>query len=375
MRSAARLFATLAIAGIASVGAACGSSDTTSTPSTGGTPSTGTGGASGGGKVGVILPDTKSSVRWESFDKPLLKKAFADAGVTADIQNAEGDKVKMATIADQMITSGVKVLIIVNLDSPSAVAIETKAAAAGVKTLDYDRLTLGGNAEAYVSFDNVAVGTLQGQGLVKCLTDKNVTKPRIVELNGSPTDNNATLFKQGYDSILKPLYDAGTYVKVDDQSVPDWDNQKGGVIFAQMLQKAGGKIDGVLAANDGLGGAAIAELKKQNLQIPVTGQDATPAGLQAILRGDQCMTVYKAVTSEAKAVADAAIALLAGNAPATNGKTVKDSVSGRDVPSVLLVPVAIYKDNVKDVIADGFVTKDQVCTADLAAACTAAGIS
>jgi D-xylose transport system substrate-binding protein len=366
-----RWFATLAIAGIAVVASACGSSDT-ATPGT--TPATDTGAASGGGKVGVILPDTKSSVRWESFDKPMLTKAFADAGVTADIQNAEGDKVKMATIADQMITSGVKVLIIVNLDSPSAVAIETKAAAAGVKTLDYDRLTLGGNAEAYVSFDNEVVGQLQGTGLVKCLTDKGVANPRVVELNGSPTDNNATLFKKGYDSILQPLYDAGTYTKVADQSVPDWDNQKGGVIFAQMLQAAGGKIDGVLAANDGLGGAAIAELKKQNLQIPVTGQDATPTGLQAILRGDQCMTVYKAVTKESAAVADAAIALLAGKAPATN-KTVKDSVSQRDVPSVLLTPVAIYKDNVKDVITDGFVTKDQVCVADLAAACTAAGIS
>ena len=184
-----------------------------------------------------------------------------------DIQNAEGDKAKMATIADQMITSGAKVLI-VNLDSPSGAAIQQKAAAAGVKTIDYDRLTLGGSAAVYVSFDNVKVGELRGDGLIKCLTDKNVASPKVVELNGSPTDNNATLFKQGYDSKLDPKYASG-WTKVDDQSVPDWDNQKGGQIFEQMLTKANGQIDGVLAANDGLGNAAIAVLKKNNLQLPV----------------------------------------------------------------------------------------------------------
>ena len=151
------------------------------------------------------------------------------------------------------------------------------------------------SAAAYISFDNVKVGTLQGEGLVKCLTDKGVEKPAVAVLNGSPTDNNATLFAKGYDAVINPKFDAGEWTKVDDQSVPDWDNQKGGQIFEQMLTKAGGKIDGVLAANDGLGNAAIAVLKKNNLQVPVTGQDATPEGLKNILAGDQCMTVYKAV--------------------------------------------------------------------------------
>jgi D-xylose transport system substrate-binding protein len=323
----------------------------------------------------VILPDTKSSVRWESFDRPMLQAAFQAAGVQADIQNAEGDKAKMATIADQMLTSGVKVLIIVNLDSESGAAIEKKADAAGVATIDYDRLTLGGTAKAYISFDNVAVGTLQGQGLVKCLTDKGVQNPRIVELNGSPTDNNATLFKKGYDSILQPLYDAGTYTKVDDQSVPDWDNQKGGQIFEQMLTKAGGKIDGVLAANDGLGNAAIAILKKNKLngKVPVTGQDATVQGLQNILAGDQCMTVYKAIKQEADAASGLAIALAKGEKKDT-GTTVTDPTTQKAVPAVLLTPKAITFETVKDVIADGFVTKDEVCTAEFAAKCTEAGI-
>jgi D-xylose transport system substrate-binding protein len=324
------------------------------------------------GKIGVILPDTKSSVRWETADRTYLSDAFKAAGVEFDIQNAEADKTKMATIADQMITSGVKVLMIVNLDSPSGAAIEQKAAAAGVKTIDYDRLTLGGSASVYVSFDNVKVGELQGDGLIKCLTDKGVAKPNVVELNGSPTDNNATLFKQGYDSKLDPKYAAG-WVKVDDQSVPDWDNQKGGQIFEQMLTKASGKIDGVLAANDGLGNAAIAVLKKNNLQLPVTGQDASTQGLQNILAGDQCMTVYKAVKKEADAAATAAIALLKGQTPTTTG-TVDDTQTKKKVAAILATPVAIYKDNVKDVVADGYVTAADLCKG-FETQCKAAGIS
>jgi D-xylose transport system substrate-binding protein len=365
---------------LATVVAACGGSSSSSSSSSSAAPAASTAGgaastaaAAAGGKVGVILPDTKSSVRWESFDRPLLAKAFADAGVQADIQNAEGDKVKMGTIADQMITSGAKVLIIVNLDSESGAAIEKKAADAGVQTIDYDRLTLGGSAKAYISFDNVKVGTLQGEGLVKCITDKGVQKPNIAVLNGSPTDNNATLFANGYDAVLKPKFDSGAWVQVDNQSVPDWDNQKGGQIYEQMRTKANGKIDGVLAANDGLGNAAIAVNKKNNLQIPVTGQDATPDGLKNILAGDQCMTVYKAVPKEAAAAAAAAIALLKGQAPATNG-TVKDDTGGRDVPSVLLDPEAITTANMKTVVDDGFVKASDICTPALAAACTAAGI-
>jgi D-xylose transport system substrate-binding protein len=338
----------------------------------GGAATTAAGGGAATGKIGVILPDSKSSVRWETADRKYLGDAFKAAGVQYDIQNAEGDKTKMATIADQMITSGAKVLMIVNLDSPSGAAIEQKAAAAGVKTIDYDRLTLGGGASVYVSFDNVKVGELQGDGLIKCLTDKKVASPKVVELNGSPTDNNATLFKQGYDSKLDPKYSSG-WTKVDDQSVPDWDNQKGGQIFEQMLTKANGKIDGVLAANDGLGNAAIAVLKKNNLQLPVTGQDATTQGLQNILAGDQCMTVYKAIKKEADAASAAAIALLKGQTPQTTG-TVDDTQTKKKVAAILATPVAIYKDNVKDVVADGFVTAADLCKG-FETQCKAAGIS
>jgi D-xylose transport system substrate-binding protein len=326
------------------------------------------------GKIGVILPDSKTSARWETADRKYLGDAFKAAGIAYDIQNAQGDKNAFQTIADQMITNGATVLMIVNLDSGSGKAVLDKAKAQGVATIDYDRLTLGGSAQYYVSFDNTAVGKLQGEGLVKCLTDDKATKPVIAELNGAPTDNNATLFKNGYDGVLKPKYDSGEYVKGPDQSVPDWDNVQGGTIFEQMLTKEP-KIAGVLAANDGLGNAAISVLKKQKLngKVPVTGQDATVQGLQNILAGDQCMTVYKAIKQEADAAAKLAVDLASGQKGQTNGTT-NDAVGKRDVPSVLLQPKAIFKDNVKDVVDDGFVTKDELCTGAYAAKCTAAGI-
>ena len=354
-----------AVAALTLILAACGGGD-----DDGG--GTATGGTDKPAKVGVILPDTKSSARWENNDKPLLEAAFKAAGVQYDIQNAQGDKTQFQTIADQMITGGANVLMIVNLDSGTGKAVLDKAKSQGVATIDYDRLTLNGGANYYVSFDNVAVGTLQGEGLAKCLEEKGKSSANIVYLNGSPTDNNATLFKEGYDGVLSKMTQ---YKKVDDQSVPDWDNQQAGTIFEQMYTKAGGKIDGVLAANDGLGNAAIAILKKNNAngEVPVTGQDATVQGLQNILNGDQCMTVYKAIKKEA----DAAAALAVGLAKGEQGSapdTVKDPESGKDVPSVLLAPQAITIDNVNDVVADGYVTKDELCSGSFAAKCTEAGV-
>jgi len=356
----------LAVTGLLALGGAtaCGDSTTPGTTTTK-TP-----------KIGVILPDSASSARWETNDRKYLEAAFKAAGVQYDIQNAQNDKTAFQTIADQMITGGVTVLMIVNLDSGTGKAVIDKAKAQGIGVIDYDRLTLNGGANYYVSFDNVAVGKLQGEGLVKCLTDAGVKNPKIAQLNGSPTDNNATLFKQGYDSVLKPLYSSGKATKVADQSVPDWDNQKALTIFEQMLQKANNKIDGVLAANDGLGNSAISAIKARKLkQLPVTGQDATPQGIQNILSGDQCMTVYKAVKKEADAASKLAIALATGKEPEAglvNGKT---NDTARDVPSVLLTPEAITKDNLKVVFDDGFLKPSEVCVGKYASLCTKAGIS
>jgi D-xylose transport system substrate-binding protein len=325
-----------------------------------------------GGTVGVILPDTQSSTRWEDQDRPNLTKAFAAAGIKSIIQNAQGSKTTFATDADAMIAEKVNVLILVGLDSPSAAAVESKAAAAGIKTIDYDRLTLGGSASYYVSFNNVTVGQLQGQGLVKCLAG--VTDPRIIELNGAPTDNNATLFAQGYNSVLDPLYAAKKATKVGDQSVPNWDNTQAGVIFQQLLTAAGGKVDGVLTANDGLAGAVQTVLKNAGVKAPTTGQDATVPGLQAIMSGTQCMTVFKNTSLEANAAAALAIALIKGTTPPAT-VTVTDPQTKRAVPSVLETPEAITTANIEDVIKGGGTTAALVCTAAFKALCTKYNVS
>ena len=304
------LILTAVMCALALAAAGCGDDDDESSDS--GSTSSGDGEA---GKVAVLLPDSKSSVRWETVDRPFLKQAFDAAGVEAEIQNAEGDKSTQQQQAEQAITNGAKVLLLVNLDSGSGAAIAANAKSQGVKVIDYDRLTLDTDAtDYYVSFDNEAVGKLQGEGLVNCL--EGASKPAVAVLNGSPTDNNATLFKNGYDSVIDPKFEAGEWTEVDDQAVPDWDNQKALTIFEQMLQKANNKVDGVLAANDGLGNAAISALKQRKLkQIPVTGQDATLQGIQNIVAGDQCMTVYKAIKKEADAASKLAIALAKGEEP------------------------------------------------------------
>ena len=365
-------------AGSLLLAAACSSSSDTASSTTSAAASSGassaassaagSGAAGTTGKIGVILPDTKSSARWETQDRPNLEAAFKQAGVEFDIQNANGDKAQMATIADQMIANGVTVLAIVNLDNESGAAIEKKAAAQGVQTIDYDRLTLGGGADYYVSFDNTKVGELQGQGLAKCLGsgDKN-----IVYVNGSPSDSNATLFAAGAHSVLDPMTN---YKVVAEQPIPDWDNQVGGTTYEQMYTAQGGNIQGVLAANDGLGNAVIAINKKNGVQIPVTGQDATVQGLQNILAGDQCMTVFKDTTKEAGGLAEVAIALANGEKPTTTG-TVQDAKANREVAAILETPQAIDKTNVKDVVDAGGVTAAELCTGAYAAMCTAAGIS
>jgi len=338
---------------------------------------TGGGGDAAAGKVGVILPDASTSPRWEANDRPLLKSAFDAAGLESDIQNANGDKSKFGTICDSMINSGVNVLLIVNLDSDSGGACLKKAQAAGVKTIDYDRLTLGGGATYYVSFDNVAVGKLMGEGLDKCLTTGGKTSANVVFINGDPTDNNAALFKQGYAEALKPKIDGGQYKLVGDQT-GNWDATKAGTAFEQIYTQNGGKVDGVVSANDTMAGGIIARLKANNLagKVPVTGQDASVAGLQAILAGDQCMTVYKAVKKEADAASKLAIALIKGeDAASLASGAVKDTVLNKDVPSVLETPVSVTKENVKTVIDDGYQKATDVCTAEYTEACKTAGIA
>ncbi len=330
-------------------------------------------------KVGVILPDSTPSKRWEQVDRKYLQAAFDAAGIASDIQSAGGDRVRFATIADGMIGNGVTALMIVNLDSISGKAVLDKAKAKRVVTIDYDRFTSNGGAQYYVGFDNRAVGTLQGEGLVKCLEEQVPRRslPVIAELNGPPTDNNAALYKKGYDGVLEDRYYASTnrYAKGPDQPVEDWDTKLAGVIFEQMLTQTRNRIHGVLAANDGLADSVIVELKKRNMNraVPVTGQDATVQGLQHILAGDQCMTVFKNIKKEAVAAAGVAISLAKGE-PIPAQTTMKDSESGEHVPAVLLPPEAIFKKNVKTVIDAGHVTKQELCVDKFVALCAENGV-
>jgi D-xylose transport system substrate-binding protein len=323
--------------------------------------------------VAVLLPDSQSSDRWENEDRPFLAAAFDAAGVTYSIVNAQGDAAQQTTLADQAITNGAKVILLVNLDSGSGAAIIAKAREANAKVIDYDRLTVQGDgADFYVSFDGEAVGKLQGQGLVDAVKAAGLTNPRVAVLNGSPTDNNATLFANGYNSVIKPLFDSKEWTLVDDQSVPDWDNTKAQTIFEQMLTAAGGKIDAAIAANDGLANAVATALQNQGLPyIPVTGQDATVGGIQNILAGRQSMTVYKAIKAEAEAAANLAIAIVKGTDTSTMA-TGKVNNGTNDIPSVLLVPVSVTKDNIADtVIKDGFRTWAEICVGDFAQYCPA----
>jgi len=312
-------------------------------------------------KVCVLLPDTKTSVRYELFDRPYLAKAFRAAGVSYVINNAHGDQQRQRSQGDQCLTNGAKVILVDALNSGVGASIETAAADKGVKTIDYDRLVLNGKASYYVSFNNVAVGKLQGRGVVAGLRAKGTysKKPVIAELNGAPTDNNATLFKKGYDSILKPLYDNGTFKKGPDQSVPDWNNQTARTIFDQMLVSTSNKINGVAAANDGLAGAVVASLKAHKLKpLPLSGQDATPQGVQNILSGWQTMTVYKSVRREAAAASRVAIAIIKKKPVKTNA-TIDNGT--RKVPSIFLKPVTITKLNYTLLFKDGFLKRSQVC--------------
>jgi D-xylose transport system substrate-binding protein len=336
--------------------------------------------AKGKGKVVALLPDTQSSARYVQYDEPFLTQAFKAAGLSSgdfQVQNAQGSAQTMQTQAEAAITNGASVLLIDPLDSGSGAAIEANAASKGVKTIDYDRLTLKGSASYYVSFDNVKVGQRIGQGFESCVTAWNVKKPEVLIMNGDPTDNNATLFNKGYTGVLAPKFKSGAYTKVAEPA-GTWDNQKALTTFQQQYT-AHNNINAAVTPNDGVANAVISGLKTLQIQpktFPTTGQDATLEGLQNILAGYQCMTVYKPIYQEAQAAVALAIYLRANTKPPAglvNGKTDNDTTK---VPSALLIPINVDTKNIQStVVKDKFVNVADLCTGSLAAACTAAGIS
>ena len=310
-------------------------------------------------KACALLPDTKSSTRYTLFDAPYLKAAFKKANVPATVLNALNDPQKQLSQAQQCLAQGAKVILLDQLNPASGKAITNLAVNRGAKVIDYDRQVVGSKASYYVSFDNPGVGRLQARGLIAGLKAKGTYSkhPVIAELNGDVKDNNAIEFKKGYDSILKPLYRKGVFkkAKAGDQYT-DWDPIKGRQIFDQMLARNNNKINGVLAANDGLAGAVIASLKAHGLKkIPLTGQDATPTGVQFILAGWQSGTVYKSVRKEANTAAKVAIQLVKGQ----KVTGVNKKVNG--MRSIILTPVWITKKNYTLLFKEGFLKKGQVC--------------
>ncbi|SDT06851.1 sugar ABC transporter substrate-binding protein [Actinoplanes derwentensis] len=369
-------FALIAVGLLASVTlSACDSEASEgATGSDAATEGTSSGKVTGTDGVAVILPDTTSSTRWVDDDPKYLQAAFDAAGVPAQIFNAEGDEEEFKRIAKTALDKGFKVLVIVNLSAASGKAVIQDAHSRNVPVIDYDRLTLNGAADYYVSFDNEKVGELQATGLLNCLRRKGVTTPVIAELNGSQSDNNAYLFKEGYDAVLDSRFDDATALKGPDQFVPGWDEDNAREIFA-LMHKQYPNIDGVLAANDGLGNAAIDVLKEKgrNGKVPVTGQDATVKGLQNILAGDQCMTVYKDTKAEADAAADLAIGLYKKEKPVVADK-LKDPESGLYIPFKKLEPKAISLSNIKSIVEAGYVDTKTLCTADYLSYCRTAGL-
>ncbi len=336
--------------------------------------------AEGKGLVGVLLPDTTTSARYVSFDAPYLKQAFQAAGFSQfKIDNAQGSATTMQTQAEADITQGATVLIIDALDSGSGAAIESLAASKGVKVIDYDRLTLGGSPDRiYVSFDNVEVGKLIGKGFVDCAKAWHVSHPNVLVMDGDPTDNNATLFAQGYNSVLNPLFANGTYTKVGEPA-GTWTPSVAQTTFAQQFT-AHPDINSVVTPNDDNANAVIAYLQSKQIKpdtFPTTGQDASTAGLQNILKGYQCGTVYKPIYLEAQAAAAVALYLRAGQTPPASlvAASTKDTQTNTDVQSVLLRPTWVTTKNMAStVIKDGAVSASDLCVSDVQSACTAAGI-
>jgi D-xylose transport system substrate-binding protein len=335
----------------------------------------------GKGKIGVLLPETTTSARYTAFDTPYLTQALNAVGLPADqyiISNAGGSEATELTQAQSAISQGATVLVMDPISSGVGASIEAYAKARGVQVVDYDRLTLGGDRSYYVSFDNVSVGKLIGDGMVSCLSAWNVKSPQILIMRGAATDNNATLFAQGYDGVLQAHFDSKEYVKVGEPA-GTWDPATARTTFEQQYT-AHPNINAVVTPNDDNANAIIAYLKTLKVPpktFPTTGQDATLTGLQNVLTGYQCGTVYKPIYLEAQAAVALALYLRAGQTPPmalVNGST-PDSQQNKGVPSVLLTPIWVTTSNANaTVVKDKFVPAAQLCTGDVTAACKAAGI-
>jgi D-xylose transport system substrate-binding protein len=402
LRSVSKALATVAIASSAALFiAACGSSSSSSSSSSSISPSqvpklsatsftlnfSAMSGLKvlathGSGNVAALLPDTVSSTRYVEFDAPYLTKAMQAAGLSKSqivVENAQGSDATEYADAQAAITKGAKVLIMDPIDPGVGQKIESYAKSHGVPVIDYDRITLGGSRKYYVSFNNTFVGTLLGQGLVSCVAAWHVKSPKVIVMRGDPTDNNATLFANGYDAVLAPLFASKSYTDVANPA-GTWTPTVALTEFQAAYTK-NPSANAVLMPNDENGAPIIHYLQTKGIKamtFPVTGQDATLTGLQNIVSGYQCGTVYKPIYLEAQASVALAMFLRAGITPpaALVNATVTDSDEHTQVPSVLLKPEWVTTANMQStVIADNFVPASQICAGSFAADCTKYGIS
>ncbi len=381
-----RSLAILAVFGL--IAAGCGDDD-----DDGGSQASG----DGEGSIWVLLPDTASSDRWEKDDRRFFADAFEEAGLSEDedfhIVNAEGDASTQQSQAEQAIADGASVIVLTSLDTGSGATIIDQAKDAGVKVVEYDRFNTGGSGgDAYVSFDNVQVGAAMAEAMEPAIDALNLAPARVVMLNGGEEDNNSFLFKQGYEATVSERVDAGDWTLVADQFVPEWDNQEAQTLMEQILVDAGNGVDAVFAANDGLANSVINAMEAAGVgPVPLSGQDATSAGIQNVVLGKQTVSVYKPIQDEAGVAAAVALALRSGDdieeaannyeSPLESGGSdvsiigieaesgePTDSAEGDGVVMyVALVPIGVTADNVADtVIADGFRTIDEICTGDVA---------
>jgi D-xylose transport system substrate-binding protein len=364
---------------LALVAAACGGDDegdgdgdTTTTAAAGG-------GADIEGPIWVLLPDSATSDRWENDDRRFFEEAFTAAGLSSGsdftIVNAEGDTQAQLSQAEQAINDGASVVLFVEIDSGSGAAIIDTLRAGDVQVINYDRLTIEGpGADLYVSFDNVQVGRTMAEIMGPAIDELPVDTPRVVMLNGGPEDNNATLFRQGYNETVEAKVAAGEWELVADQAVPGWDNQQALTIAEQILVDADNNVDAIFAANDGLGNSAAVAVENAGLgTIPISGQDATAVGMQNLLLGRQNMSVYKPIKNEAGVAAAAALALARGESLDTvtsefsfESTTINNGTN--DIPFFALTPIGVTADTIAEtVIADGFRTVDEICTDEVIA--------
>ena len=310
----------------------------------------------------VILPDAATSPRWESLDRPALDKAFTDAGFTADIQNAQGDTSKYSTIADQQLSKGCGVMVLVDYNG-AAVAVASKAKSQGIPVIAYDRPIAG--ADYYVSFDNEKVGELEGQSILDGLkaAGKDPATAVVVYMGGDPADGNAKMFHDGANKVM-----AAAGIKPAAEPAGVWDGAKSATNFEQALTSLGGKVDAVWVANDTNAAGVITILDKNGLKVPVSGQDASVAGLQNVLLGKQTATVYKQVALEADAASKLAISLLKGDKPTVEKKLADGT------PYVAVTPVLVGPADVETVVKNGDASASEICTADVQAACAQYGV-